>query len=116
MGTSPELLAQYGKDAFCPVPALNGQFHTGDMVEFEVGVKNGQPQAMAVRAPGSYAPTPQAFDATETTSGTSDDVGKEFFGQIMPFRKGNKFCFIDCPEVKAKYGNDTWCPLDILTG
>merc|ERR1711972_266049 len=119
-----DVKVQFDNDVFCPAAALQGK-NVGDVVEFELQInEKGQPQAKSVQAidqDGDPSAKKQRLDAelgeleeprhvtgASQSKSTAQATGETYFGTIKVI--GAKFGFIECPEVKAVYDNDVFCP------
>merc|ERR1719195_2577977 len=100
---NPLVRATYNNDAFVPAMALQG-FSIGDTVNFELVIKNGNPQAHNVRIAGPVNTGMIANNATPT--------GKAFNGVIKS--KKENYAFIHCDTVKQAMNTDVFCPAAAL--
>mmetsp|Transcript_66809 Transcript_66809/g.179899 ORF Transcript_66809/g.179899 Transcript_66809/m.179899 type:complete len:450 (-) Transcript_66809:38-1387(-) len=114
----PQVEAQYGSGVSVPSVALCG-FSVGDMIDFELTVSDqGQPQTYSVKPHSGdnqfAAPQPVVSAGKGGPTVPQPRTIGEKFGSIKTI--GEKFGLISCPEVKAEYGRDVFCPAIALRG
>lgn len=108
----PELFQVYGRDTWLHHAQLQ-HFQPGEFVEFTMALnKEGNPQALELALPSQMGKKGKGkgtggkalFQSMQQQSGE----GQRYSGTIKSFAEEKGFGYIDCPELYAVYGRDTW--------
>merc|ERR1712137_101269 len=104
---------------------------SGDIVRFELTPQlrpGGKPQALTcarANMPAYKMPKKEGEDGLlQYVEGLMDNegevrrrpqtFGEPKIGKVKSYHSGNDYGFIDCPELKAEYGMDVYCPGEYL--